>query len=126
MNIDTESTAVSRRMKNVRSGGRCVYSLLVPGLYPLHSDREAGRSHNRSWRKHMSAHTHMCKCTTQTVLHSRPNSSSVSLNPRARQQLEALPSLGKQRRTTMDCPVGDPEKTQQTGECDERKGSRML
>lgn len=54
MDRESESTAVSRRIRNVRMGSRCVYKLLVLRLYP----DEAGRSHNMSWGENMPALMH--------------------------------------------------------------------
>lgn len=61
MDTDTESTSVSTRMKNARSGSKCVYSLLVPQLYPSIPTGEqagvtTGAGENTSPQIHMRKH----------------------------------------------------------------------
>lgn len=56
--------------------------LFVPWLWPLYSDRRAGRSHNCGWKKYTSAQKTHAQARTKTVSYSRVNSSITSLHPK--------------------------------------------
>lgn len=99
MGIETESTA------SVKEDEECEKQMCLqpprPSALSLVSWQESRQESQQGLEKiHPCADAHAQACTkTQTVSYNRAN-------PRDRQQLGALQSLGKQH-GTKDCPIGD-------------------